>query len=82
MAVRSTCSWSIDSQWLEPFVKAFCKNNRLDDILLPRGYVLVFCCWTFWRHVVGESGTVTRSHSVRHQVSLARRAGLENLVNS
>ena len=53
MVLRLTCSWPIDGQWLEPFVEAFCKNDSLDYILLHGGYVLVFCCRTFWRHVIG-----------------------------
>ena len=59
---RSTCSWSIDSQWFKPFVKAFCENNSLDNILLHWCYVLVLRCWARRRHVIGgENRAVTRS---------------------
>jgi hypothetical protein len=37
----------------------------LDNVLLHGGYILVFCCWTFWGHLVGRvNRAVTRSHSV------------------
>jgi len=80
--VRSTCSWSIDSQWLEPFVKAFCKNDSLDDVLLHGSYVLIFCCGAFRRHDIGgENRAVTRSHSVHHRTPSATCMDQEYFVN-
>jgi hypothetical protein len=78
---RLTCSWSIDSQWLEPFVEAFRENNGLDDVLLHGRYVFVFCCWTLWRHVIGgENRAVTRSHCPHRHVS-SMTARLDDISN-